>query len=192
MKNSCKKILKSVYEHYQNNGNPLYIDLDEETDYQSSILQNDISALLSNGYLLEDVPLSDGYLLTITEKGINFMENDIRPKEENQKSNINIQNSTITNLQGASFSNSNAVVGDNNYVSNNDLPFEELASLINEKPSADQAELQELLQTLERFQETGKPLHPGIFARFSDLVKKHTDLIIPIGKGLFRIFFTTQ
>lgn len=195
MKKSCQNILKKVYDKFQRDSDSLYIPLDEDDMSPDSItLQNDINALLSDNYIKEDTPLSSGYILSMTEKGRNYVENDFQNKSLPQQS-FNFQNATLSNpIIGSNATFNNSIIGNN--ASENDLntgaSFSELNSLIKGKPDNDQPELQELLCALEKIKENSEPVHPGILARFSDLVKKHTDLIVPIGRILVNIFFTAQ
>lgn len=195
MKKSCQNILKKVYDKFQRDSDSLYIPLDEDDMSPDSItLQNDINALLSDNYIKEDTPLSSGYILSMTEKGRNYVENDFQNKSLPQQS-FNFQNATLSNpIIGSNATFNNSIIGNN--ASENDLntgaSFSELDSLIKGKPDNDQPELQELLRALEKIKESSEPVHPGILARFSDLVKKHTDLIVPIGRILVDIFFTAQ
>ena len=93
MKDSCKKILNSVYDHFHKTSDPLYISLEEDGNgITPDTLQNDISALLSGGYVKEEMPLSDGYILAITEKGEEYVENGFQHNPVPQNTTFNLQN----------------------------------------------------------------------------------------------------
>lgn len=112
MKDSCKKILNSVYDHFHKTSDSLYISLKEDGNSitHDTTPKNDISALLSGGYLKEEVPLSDGYILAITEKGKEYVENGFQHNPVPQNTTFNLQNVSFDGNpiigNNASFSNS--------------------------------------------------------------------------------------
>lgn len=198
MKDSCKKILNSVYDRFHKTSDPLYISLEEDSNgITPDTLQNDISALLSGGYLKEEVPLSDGYILAITEKGKKYVENGFQHNPVPQNTTFNLQNVSFDGnpIIGNNASFSNSVYGKNLSdieLNSTTTSFSELGQLIREKPDYDRPALLELLRALEKLEESSEPVRPGFFSRFSDLVKKHTDLIVPIGRILVQIFFSAK
>ncbi len=191
MKQSCRNILKRVYDKFQKDADSLYIPMDED-DFtpETAKFENDINALLAENYIREDAPLSSGYILSLTEKGSNYVENGFQANPSLPQANFNFQNANI----GNQIIGNNAIIGDN--ASGNEFnaseTFTELHSLIEKKPDFDQPALQELLRALEKIKESSEPVRPGILAKFSDLVKKHTDLIVPIGKILVDIFIAPK
>ena len=75
---------------------------------------------------------------------------------------------------------------------NNQASLSELQNLIQTKPLADQEKLDELLTLLQSLEKSKEPVPRNFFAKVSDLIKKHTDLIVPIGNILVNIFFGTN
>lgn len=174
---------EAIYDYDRKEGNALQITATgNEIGYDSSTLRNDVNYLKSNGYIIEPMAISHSYVLTLTEKGERFVENGFQLPSENQPANFNFSNANLTN----------AVIGNNvsgNEFAFNSNSFPELCSLIKEKPAIDQQELQELLSALDILKDSEEPISQGFFARFSELIKKHTDLIVPIGKSLVEILF---
>lgn len=185
MKDSRKNLLQILYDYDQKEGGPLQITADgNEIGCDSLTLRNDVHYLKSNGYITEPMSILRSYVLALTEKGEHFVENGFQlPSEnQNQPASFNFSNANLTN----------AVIG--NHISGNDFAFNsnsfpELCSLIKEKSVSEQQELQELLSALDSLKNSEEPISHGFFARFSELVKKHTDLIVPIGKSLVEVLF---
>ena len=59
--------------------------------------------------------------------------------------------------------------------------IEDIAQLIVSKPPADQVVLCELVAALKHIESSDKPVEKGQLSKFSDLVKKHSDLLIALG-----------
>ena len=56
-----------------------------------------------------------------------------------------------------------------------------LSQLIANKPTADLLELCELVSSLKKIEESGKPIEKGQLSKFSDIPKKHSDILIALG-----------
>lgn len=65
----------------------------------------------------------------------------------------------------------------------------EVQQAIARRPSADQAELNEMLDILRDIQRSKKPIEKFRLARFYELVKKSSDLLLPISKFLLEYVF---
>lgn len=186
MKPSRNELLKRVYDFDQESGGPLYIPLtDEKTgEYISdlSALRTDVEYLIQHGYLWEPVQLPLCYNLSLTEKGEEYVENNFR-RSTQQASTFDFSGATIHN----------AVIG--NDISGNNISFSdsaalaELESLIQNRPPEDQELLQELLSVLREIQRSGKPVEKGRLARFYEVVKKSSELLLPIGTFFTDLFF---
>lgn len=59
--------------------------------------------------------------------------------------------------------------------------LEDIAKLIANKPTADLPELCELVSSLKKIEESGKPIEKGQLSKFSDILKKHSDILIALG-----------
>ncbi len=94
MKDSRKNLLQMIYDHEQIEGTPLQITADgSDTCSNARVLQNDILYLKSNDYIVESMPISRFYVLMLTEKGEQFVENGFKMQPEFSTSNIfNIEN----------------------------------------------------------------------------------------------------
>ena len=185
MRTSCKNLLKLIYNHCQNNVNAFQISAkyDDGIITPSTILP-DIRYLEDNGYITIPAPVLNGYAAVITKDGELLVE-----------SNFN-SNNQIGGSASISFGNigtiTNSVIGSNvsELTFNVDNSFKDLRSIIQEKPLEDQELLQELFDLLKGLEEGNRPATKGFLSRFSDLVKKHTDLLVPIGTTLANIFLT--
>ena len=177
MKESRNKLLKMIYEHAMESSHPFQISVDGNdigSDYLT--LKGDVIYLERNDYIIESINIPRCYCLELTEKGETYVENGFKHQSDIP------QPTTNFNISGANFNNS--IVGNN--ISNNEISvstsasLSELESLIATKPAEDQELLKELLAALQRFENGSEPISKGIFARFSDLIKKHIDLITSI------------
>lgn len=60
--------------------------------------------------------------------------------------------------------------------------IDDIKQIIHALPDAEQAEAQDLLNTLKATEEAAHPvLVEGALSKFSDLIKKHSDLLIAVG-----------
>ena len=177
MKQSRIQLLKKIYEHEQNNASPITIPVESTNKF-------DISALESEGYLIQPLRSIGTYHLSLTEKGEHFVTNGFVPE------NTSPSNKTF-HFNNATFENS--VVGSgisgNQFAFNTTSPLSELESLIMSKSSDEQTELKEMLEVLREIQNSEKPVEKGRLSRFYEVVKKSSDLVLPIGKFFFDIFF---
>ena len=100
-------------------------------------------------------------------------ENDFRTQS-------NLGKQTTINIHTVS---GNSVIGSQeNVVVNIGSSLKDIEQLIASLPISEQPEAQELLNTLKSTSESTHPiLVEGSLARFSNLLKKHTDLLIAVG-----------
>ena len=185
VKASRDDLLKRIYEYDQDIGGPLQIPFkDEQTgEYRAdlSTLRADVNHLEQIGYVFEPISLAMCYNLSLTEKGEEYVENHFQ-RSPQQAPSFNFAGATI----------SNAVIG--NDVSGNTISFSssaalaELEALIQNRPPEDQALLKELLAVLREIQSSDKPVEKGKLSRFYEVVKKGSDLLLPIGTFLTDIF----
>ena len=186
MKPSRDKLLKRVYDFDQEIGGPLCIEFTNEQtgDYIPDLrtLRTDVEYLTEHGFLYEPVHMLGCYNLSLTEKGEEYVENNFRHPVQ-QPASFDFSGATINN----------AVIG--NDVSGNHISFskstalDDLETLIQKQPSENQPLLQELLAVLREIQRSGEPVEKGKLARFYEVVKKSSDLFLPIGKFFTDIFF---
>ena len=177
MKQSRIRLLKQIYEHEQNNSSPLSISA-------SNINKFDVSALESEGYIVQPLNGIGAYHLSLTEKGETFVTNGFIPETTaSSNATFNFNNTTFEN----------SVVGSgicgNQLTFHNNPSLAELETLIQSKPVDDQTALNEMLEILREIQNSEKPIEKGRLSRFYEVVKKSSDLVLPISKFLFDIFF---
>lgn len=85
----------------------------------------------------------------------------------------------INSIQGS------AIVGSQqNATINLGVSLQDLRSLVKDKSDDDQKELNKLINRLEIVTEDNQPITKGFFARFSDLLAKHSDVAIAVGQFL--------
>ena len=143
-----------------------------------------MQAIISRGYTGQVMPILGGYCLALTEKGEAYVRNGFSSAVAEQPSaSFNFSGATINN---ATIGNNNTV-GSMNY--NSSIALDEIQEAISRQPSADQAELNEMLDILRDIQRSEKPVEKSRLARFYELVKKSSDLVLPISKFLFEVFF---
>ena len=58
---------------------------------------------------------------------------------------------------------------------------EDIAQLIANKPASDIPQLCELVAELKKIEESGEKIEKGKLAKFSDLLNKHSDLLVALG-----------
>lgn len=154
MKQSRTQLLRQIYEYEQNNSSSLGISA-------SSVNKFDLSALESEGYILQPIKGIGAYHLSLTEKGETFVTNGFIPETTAApNSTFNFNNSTFEN----------SVVGSG--ISGNQFTFHsspsltELEALIQSKPVDDQVTLNEMLEILRKIQNSEKPIEKGRLSRF--------------------------
>lgn len=120
--------------------------------------------------------------IEVTRKGLNFMDHNLKDATQNV-TNFNIQNA---NAPFAATMNAETV--SSNIQITNGVNLDDLRDLIKSKPAIDQAQLSELLRLLQDAADSDAPVHKGFLRQFSDLIKKHTDLITPLGVAFVQMF----
>ena len=181
MTESCKQLLSRVYNDQKTSTRPSCIELD------SAALCYDAEYLTQNGYVTQPSQGAGVLILSITEKGQQFVENGfITPSPVSGSSSFHFNgNTTFTNsVVGAGISG-------NQFTFHNNSSLAELETLIRSKPTDDQKVLNEMLEILREIHDSEKPVEKGRLSRFYELVKKSSDLVLPISKFLFDIFFGT-
>lgn len=82
MKETCKKLLKLIFDYDNNVGGPYQFGTDgTEVEIDSLTLRNDVNYLKENGYVIEANPVLSTYRLMLTEKGERFVENNFNVTE---------------------------------------------------------------------------------------------------------------
>lgn len=86
---------------------------------------------------------------------------------------------SIGNIYGS------AIVGNyNSSTINNGYNLSEIRSLISTKPIEDQEDLNKLIDRIQIITEDNQPVSKGTFAKFSDLLEKHSDIAIALGSSI--------
>lgn len=184
MKESRKMLLQKIYDCDRSTGNNLQISADgSDLGCNASELRNDVEFLKRNDYVVEPMHIMRQYVLTLTEKGEQFVENGFQSPSRSPASASFHFNGPVTN----------SVVG--NDISGNEFTFTsgaslaEIESIIRTKPAEDQVVLNEMLEVLREIQSSEEPVDKGRLSRFYEIIKNSSDLLLPIGKFFCDIFF---
>jgi len=184
VKKSRIDIIKRIYDHDQEKGGPLQINFqDENEEYIAGLhdLQVDVEWLERNDYISQPMSIGMCYILALTEKGGAFVRNGFSDDDGAKSSfTFNMDHAHITGSQ----------LGNNDIGSvtlNIGQSIGKLENAIRQKSPEDQKILEELLSILESIQKSSEPIKRGILSRFSDILKKHTDLIAPLGAALISL-----
>lgn len=184
MNTVCNSLLRLIYDHEQNHTGLFQISADKCEQIPDTVaLRTAVQTITDQGYARSVMPILGGYCLALTEKGEAYVRNGFVAVTEPQSANFNFSGATINN---ATIGNNNTV-GSMNY--NSSIALDEIQEAISRQPSADQAELNEMLDILRDIQCSEKPVEKSRLARFYELVKKSSDLVLPISKFLFEVFF---
>lgn len=178
MTESCKQLLSRIYNDQKTSTRPLCIELD------STSLYYDAEYLTQNGYVTQPSTGAGALILSITEKGKLFVENGFVTPPSIGSSSFHFNgNTTFTN----------SVVGSgisgNQFTFHNNSSLTELEALIRSKPTDNQKVLNEMLEILWEIHDSEKPVEKGRLSRFYEVVKKSSDLVLPISKFFFDVFF---
>ena len=167
MKDSCKHLLETVYNHTRTQSSPLQIPSDgKDVGYDKpSDLANDIRWLKGNGYLTTPMSILRSYILELTEKGERFVENGFQYPPETQPSTFNFENATITNAIIGSQQSATLNVGD---------AIQKAKEQIDSCNSDDKAELQQIINLLEMVVQEQVPAKKGLFSKFSAVMERNS------------------
>ncbi len=78
MKESREKLLKQIYDYDQNVGGPYQFGTDGlEVGSDMLTLRHDVGYLKDNGYVISKNPILGTYRLMLTEKGEQYVENNL-------------------------------------------------------------------------------------------------------------------
>ncbi|WP_195969819.1 hypothetical protein [Intestinimonas butyriciproducens] len=186
MKQSRIELLKQIYAYDQAEGGPLTIPLEsEETgEYLPNVkeLEGDIEYLEREGYIVQPLNICMAYIVALTEKGEDFLENNCA-KPVHQVSTFDFSGATINNSVIAHEATSNTI----NCHAEDALA--EIQALVAQKPVEDQTLLKELLDELRVMQHSNQPIEKGKLSRFYEVMKKSSDLLLPLAKFFVEILF---
>lgn len=182
MKDSTKTLLNKLYEFELYNSEPMQIDLRETEN--SCDMVNDVDYLERNDYIHKHQSYIGFLRISLTSKGKIFVENNFNsPSKTHQTTNFNFSGASIYN---ATIGNGNTV---GSMIYNGSSALSEIEKIIAQQPLEHQATLNEMLDILREIQCSQEPVDKSRLTRFYDLVKKCSDLILPIGNFLFEVFF---
>lgn len=100
---------------------------------------------------------------------------------ETEKSFLQSQKSTPASINIGTVSGPSIIGNQHTVTQNVGSGVEDIAKLISALPSSDMSDLLPLLAELKKAEESGTPLKKGCFAKFSDALQKHSDILIALG-----------
>lgn len=171
MNDSCKKLLKKIYDHSQSSSAPLQIRADgHDTDSDSFTLRNDVRYLKEHGLVSEFAPILNSYSLVITEKGEQFVENGFKsPSYNSTNATFNIENAT------------NSVIGTQaNVIMTINNSLQEAKEQIAASGSSDKEELQQIICLLEMIVNDQMPAQKGVLSKFTSVIQRNAWITSPI------------
>ncbi len=177
MKDSRKNLLQKIYDHDRMEGIPLKIHADgRDTGSSPSILRTDVDYLESNGYVTEPIRSIGSYILILTDKGEQFVENGFKAPSEPPASNIfNIENAT------------NSVIGTQAHVTLNiGSAIHETREKIDSSNSEDKAELHQIIDLLEMVVSNQMPVKKGLFSKFTAAIQRNSWIASPLTSILLK------
>ena len=172
----------------------------EKYQYSTDVLDRHLNYCNKQGYFCEFQHYIIGFgLRDISQKGYDFLDG---------KEDSNMHNSTF-NFNNATFNNSSvgenitqstvygSIYGDHTSVdqsitNNIGASLDEIEKLIAAKSAADQEQLVGLIELLRSNSAKDTPVQKGLLAKFSDGIKKHSDLIAAIGNWAIAILTAGQ
>lgn len=83
----------------------------------------------------------------------------------------------------------NSAIGQNAAFNNYGLSFDDLIKVINHEVKDEQSS-KELIKELESIKSSNEPIQKGKLAKFSDFIKKHENLVIPLGNFFIKFLFS--
>lgn len=185
MKDSCKHLLKLIYNYKQKEekGKPFQICADgSDTGFNPQQLRTDINYLKSEKYIIEVMPILRSYVLALTEKGEQFVESNFQlPSETPANYNIfNIENAT------------NSVIGSQaNVTLNINDAIHKTREQIDMSNSTDKEELQKIINLLEMVVDNQVPVQKGLLSKFSDVIQRNAWITSPVA-SIFLNWLTMQ
>lgn len=176
--NSRKHLLQLIYDHNQSYGSPLQINADgTDTNSDSQTLCNDISFLEDSGYIVQTLRIARCYVLALTEKGEQFVENGYKILSEVPSSPIN----NIFNIENAT----NSVIGSQQFVTLNiSNAIQKTREQVDLSNSDDKPELQQIINLLEMVVNGNVSAKEGLFSKFTSVIQRNSWITSPISSIL--------
>ncbi len=178
MLNSRKHLLQLIYDHNQSYGGPLQINADgTDTNSDSQTLCNDISFLEDSSYIVQTLRIARCYVLALTEKGEQFVENGYKVSSEIPSSPIN----NIFNIENAT----NSVIGTQQFVTLNiSNAIQKTREQVDLSNSDDKPELQQIINLLEMVVSGNVSAKEGLFSKFASVIQRNSWITSPISSIL--------
>lgn len=137
----------------------------------------------------------------ISQKGYDFLDGKEAETMPNHTVKFNFNNATFNNSNiGENITQSTvhgSTYGDNNFIdqsvtNNIGAKLDEIEKLIAAKSTADREQLSGLLELLRSVSAQDAPVQKGLLSKFSDCLKKHTDILTAIGNWAVQILLSGQ
>ena len=145
------------------------------SEFIAENLQLSINEITSALNYLENI----GYLTLVKAIGCKPVVFNVKHQgiyfDELEKTSFNNQTFNINSVNNSAFGNNGTTIF------NNGNTLDEIRSLITNKPKEDQEQLNKLIDSLEIIIENSETVSKGFLSKFSDVLKKHSDIIVAIG-----------
>lgn len=181
---SREKLLREIYNHMHETGNPLSFYYNTEDCAPSQVitphLEQDINYLIEKGYIRDEFDFNSSYHLTPTESGEDYIESKDLPAKSGTQS-----QSAVFNFNAPV--SGNAIIGtQENITQNNNYTLSDLENLFAHRPDEEQQQLDEILDLLRKITANDVPVTRSTFAKVSEFLKNHVELKFPIAITLFK------
>ena len=145
------------------------------SEFIAENLQLSINEITSALNYLENI----GYLTLVKAIGCKPVVFNVKHQgiyfHELETISFNNQTFNINSVNNSAFGNNGTTIF------NNGNTLDEIRSLITNKPKEDQEQLNKLIDSLEIIIENSETVSKGFLSKFSDVLKKHSDIIVAIG-----------
>lgn len=171
----------------------------EKYQYSTKVLHRHLDYCNQQGYFCEFEHYLIGFgLRDISQKGYDFLDGRDDSAMSKSASTFNFNNTVFNNsavgekatVRGSTYGD-NALI-DQSITNSLDVNLSKIEKLISAKPVADQEQLAGLLELLQKASTQNAPIKKGLLAKFSDGLKKHTDIITAIGDWAVQILLSGQ
>ena len=174
----AQKILDELYDMYRNKSYAARIDFkemdaDEKRDWFHWL------EYLEQKELIDITMKALGYwCFEFTAKGLDYMDNSASNVIQPQTINYNFGDINASSIIGNQQS---AVVNVN-------ASIDEIKRLIALTPAEDQKELTEMVEVIQEIEQSDKPVKRNFLSKFSDVLAKHSNIVIALVNTLVQLF----
>lgn len=174
----------------------------KDYQYSSDALYKYLDYCNEQGYFYKFKRYTAGFSIRdISQKGYDFLDQKKSTAMPDHTTNFNFNNATFNNSPiGENVTQSvvhGSTYGDNAFIdqsvtNNIGASIQRIERLISAKSAADQEQLAGLTELLRAASAKDAPVQKGLLSKFSDGIKKHSDLIVAIGNWAVAVLTSGQ